>query len=331
MIALVAMGHVGLKQKNIEQSKPGKILGLAASYRARRAAERSVVAAAQTADVSPPDGSVDLRERILGDGIVTVPGLLTAAEVTRMNKAITDHLATRGSVYRYGLVQANAAVEVPELNWVYTHPKVISAFRQLFGRNDFVFTGHSDIHQNMGFGWHKDDGANRGGYFTAPYFVDGCEVYKVGFYMGDHSTDGNGFYMKRGSQKFEDLEQGSAEYVPSRPGDAVFFDVRLTHRGKMYDYVEKLLLIAGSSLHDKTGASQKGRLIREAYQRARGVEPKRSMFFTFGAPNRFTDEFTQRNMDRQLLELGGSSSSKIGVGLLHELQELGVKVPDILI
>ena len=274
---------------------------------------------------------MDLRERMLEDGTVIVPGLLTTAEVARMKKAINDHFATRGLIYRYGLVQPNAAVEVPELNWVYTHPKVINAYRQLFGRDDFVFTGHSDIHQNMGFGWHKDDGVDGGKYFTAPYFVDGCEVYKVGFYMGDHSTDGSGFYMKRGSHKFEELEQGSPEYVPSRPGDAVFFDVRITHRGKIFSVPEKALLIAGSLLRDNTGTSRKGKALREAFQRARGIDPKQSMFFTFGAPNRFTDEFAHRNMDRQLLQLGGSSTSKIDVSLSHELQELGVRVPDMLV
>ncbi len=325
------MGHVGVKQKENEQSAATTILGLAASYRARRADERTVIAAAQSTNLSSADGSIDLRARMLKDGIVVVRGLLTAAEVARMKRTITDHFKTRGSVYRYGLAQPNAAVEVPELNWVYTHPKVIDVYRQLFGRNDFAFTGHSDIHQNMGFGWHKDDGVDGSKYFTAPYFVDGCEVYKVGFYMNDHSTDGNGFFMKRGSHKFEDLDQGSAEYVPSRPGDAVFFDVRITHRGKMFDYFEKSLLIAGSFLRDKNGASGKGKAIREAVQRARGVEPKRSMFFTFGAPNRFTDEFAQTNMDRQLRQLDGNSTSKIGASLSHELQELGVRVPDMLV
>ncbi|MGP0902934.1 phytanoyl-CoA dioxygenase family protein [Serratia sp. CY76391] len=264
----------------------------------------------------------NMKEKIERDGFVVIRGMFTEDEMSKMNNSIDKFFANKGVTYRYGLTQPNIAVEEQEFSWVFHHPKVIDAYREVFGSNDFVFTSHADIHHNMGFGWHKDDA--KGAYFSEPYFTHDCRVYKMGIYMNDHSTDGNGMSVRVGSHLKDNLTDGEAVSLATKPGDVVIFDVRITHAGKEYDLFERGLLKLGRTLGDPTGKSLIGRRIRDIYCGFKAGKPKRSFFFTFGAPNIFTYDFARTNMRRQIEQSGGSEYV-LSENLSNELHKKGVK------
>jgi hypothetical protein len=243
-----------------------------------------------------------IKNSIERDGFVVIRGLFTPEEMNQMNQSIDNFFKSKGVTYRYGLTQPNIAVEEPEFSWVFDHPKVLEAYRSAFGQEEFVFTSHADIHHNMGFGWHKDDG--KGSYFTEPYFTPECRVYKMGVYMNDHSTDGNGMSVRVGSHLKNNLTDGEAISLATKPGDVVIFDVRITHAGKEYDVVERGLLKLGRIFGDHTGKSNIGRKVRDIYCCFKTGKPKRSLFFTFGASNIYTYDFSKTNMKRQVEQSG---------------------------
>ncbi|ASM13315.1 TPA: phytanoyl-CoA dioxygenase family protein [Serratia marcescens] len=262
------------------------------------------------------------KELIEREGFVVFRNVFTPEEMSRMDSSIHKFFQRKGVTYRYGLTQPNIAVEEPEFSWVISHPKVIEAYRSVFGQDDFVFTSHADIHHNMGFGWHKDDA--KGAYFSEPYFIPDCRVYKMGIYMNDHSTDGNGMSVRVGSHLKDNLTDGEAVSLATKPGDVVIFDVRITHAGKEYDIFERGLLKLGRILGDTTGKSLIGRKVRDIYCRFKAGKPKRSFFFTFGAPNIFTYDFARTNMRRQIEQSGGSEYV-LSENLSNELHKKGVK------
>ncbi|MDW5499823.1 phytanoyl-CoA dioxygenase family protein [Pseudomonas lundensis] len=263
-----------------------------------------------------------VKELMERDGFVIIRDLFTPEEMNQMNQSIDDFFKNKGVTYRYGLTQPNIAVEEPEFSWVFEHPKVLEAYRAAFGEGEFVFISHEDIHHNMGFGWHKDDG--KGYYFTEPYFTPECRVYKIGVYMNDHSTDGNGMSVRVGSHLKDNLTDGQAVSLATKPGNVVIFDVRITHAGKEYDVVERGLLKIGRLFGDHTGKSNIGRKVRDLYCSFKAGKPKRSLFFTLGPSNIYTYDFSKINMKRQI-EQSGKSVYILSDKLSHSLNSQGVK------
>ncbi|WP_448665798.1 phytanoyl-CoA dioxygenase family protein [Serratia plymuthica] len=264
----------------------------------------------------------NLKEQIERNGFVVIRDLFSPEEMKRIQSSIDTFFEQKGVTYRYGLTQPNIAVEEEEFSWVFSHPKVLEAYRAVFGQEDFVFTSHADIHHNMGFGWHKDDG--KGAYFTTPYFTPECRVYKMGVYMNDHSMDGSGLSVRVGSHLIDNLTDGESVSLATKPGDVVIFDVRITHAGKEYDVVERGLLKVGRMLGDQNGKSKVGRRVRDIYCGLKNGKPKRSFFFTFGAPNTHTYDFSRENMKRQIAQ-SGRNMYILSKKLSDELTSQGVE------
>jgi hypothetical protein len=101
------------------------------------------------------------------------------------------------------------------------------------------------------------------------------------------------------------VRQGQAGYVSSRAGDAVIFDVRLSHRGRTPDGVEFALKALNRLLQrDRERDDPRLAAAEERYLRALGRDDRLSIFFTFGRPNRHTRDFAVANMARQDAQLG---------------------------
>jgi hypothetical protein len=130
--------------------------------------------------------------------------------------------------------------------------------------------------------------------------------------------------VRVGSHLKDNLTEGEAISLATKPGDVVIFDVRITHAGKEYDVVERGLLKAGRILGDLNGKSNIGRKVRDFYCSLKAGKPKRSFFFTFGAPNIFTYDFSRTNMRRQIEQSGGSEYV-LSEKLSNELHSNGVK------
>ncbi len=257
----------------------------------------------------------EIRRAIERDGYALVPGLIPQKRIERFNALLARFFATGGRAYNLGKSQPNAAMYCPELHELIAAPEVVAAFRAAIGQDDIAFTGHCDIHQDMISGWHKDTGPANG-YFGTDCFVDGCNVIKMGIYLQDHEGD-DGLTVVPGSHRDPSLAHAGAKSLHTRAGDVVLFDVRITHRGRSADGFERQLLKLsrlGKKTKEVMGAGKPGEpaaivAIENAYTRMRGISGRRSIFFTYGPPDRFTSDFSRNNMERQQAQLGEAGRS----------------------
>jgi hypothetical protein len=144
----------------------------------------------------------ELARQISSQGYAVVRGFFDQEEIARLREIVAAHFKTHGNRHNLGQTQPNAAIEVPDLGWLYSRPKVIDLFRRALATDDVVFTCHCDIHNSMLSGWHKDSGEARGGYFRGDYFkADDCKVYKMAVYLQDHAGTGDGLSVREASPR----------------------------------------------------------------------------------------------------------------------------------
>lgn len=281
-----------------------------------------------------PQGAARMRKALDDDGIFVVRNALSQNEISDLRDIVRGHLSRRGLRFSLGKTQPNAAGELPELAFIFAHPGILSVVKQVIGETDVVFTGHCDIHMNMLSGWHKDSGETvPGGYFTGPYMTAAdCRVYKVAVYLQDTGRR-DGFTARLGSHRHTDLSIGDKVNVQSRAGDIVVFDVRITHTGQLPDPVEKGLKGLSLALNrrerdreDPTGVSR----LKAVYWKLIGRRDRLSVFFTYGAPNAFTYDFAEANMNRQTRQGATGGSGGLPPNLTAALASEGVKVFDAL-
>lgn len=174
----------------------------------------------------------DAATRLREEGYVLVPGLFSLQEIEQFGAVCRTHFQHAGVPSGLGQTQPNAAIHVDGLTSLFSSPKVVGVFRALCGDDRLAFTGHCDIHKNMLSGWHKDSGESYGGYFRGDYFdADECRVYKIAVYLQDHIDDANGLTVRPGSHRKSGTTSGTPIDLKMHAGDAIVFDVRLTHQG----------------------------------------------------------------------------------------------------
>jgi len=206
-----------------------------------------------------------------------------------------------------GKTQPNAACVMPNLAWIFHHPKILSVMRELLGTEEIMFTSHCDVHSRTLSGWHKDDGMTvmEGGYFGKPtYHLDDCRVYKVAIYLQDHHHNLGGLRVRRHSHRLAPLEQGEEIYLKTKAGDIIVFDVRLTHTGQTdvipVPWLNKPLNLCLKASHRIFHTRVLDVALKQIYDRIAG--DRMSIFFTFGFPNDYTIKFARNNMRRQLTQ-----------------------------
>ena len=277
---------------------------------------------------------MEIRRRIVEDGYAVLPGLLSEEKILQLNSIVGNFFKKNGTLYNLGKTQPNASMECPDLGFVFYDPKVVEAFRAAIGVDDIVFTGHCDIHQDMFSSWHKDTGRDHG-YFEEDCFVDDCCVVKMGIYLQDQAP-GDGLTIQPGSHREHEIRFMKGTPLATKAGDAVLFDVRISHHGRLADRVDRFLhlmnkgqkkvraRIQGSK---KPGDIAQYYAIKQLYDRALQRSTRRSIFFTYGAPNRFTEQFSRANMVRQQGQYL-SHSAYYPEELIEGLQMQGVKLFD---
>lgn len=277
----------------------------------------------------------DLRARLDRDGYVVLPALFSREEIQRLRAAVLGYFDGRGVIFQLGKTQPNAAIECPDISWLFPDPRVVSTFQQAYGAKDVLFTGHCDIHQNAFSAWHKDTGPANG-YFDEDCFVDDCRVYKMAIYLQDHD-DGQGMTLAPGSHRSAPWGRNETVGVPlrSKAGDAVLFDVRIDHRGRLPNTAERLLHFASRGIKRVLGpvfpALRQPGDVKLMYGLARlwakltGQPTRMSVFFTFGGPDRFARQFARTNMNRQLSQYVGGGAGGYPPGLVEGLKAQGVE------
>lgn len=278
----------------------------------------------------PLESGDEMRKALDEDGIFVVRNALSQDEIGKLRDVLLTHFSRCSQFYSLGQTQSNAAVKVPEISFIFAHPKILKVFKQVLGESDVVFTGHCDMHMNALSGWHKDSGETvPGGYFTGPYMTStDCRVFKVAIYLQD-AGQRDSFTARLGSHRETDLTTGSEVSVRSRTGDIVVFDVRLSHVGQLPDPVEKglkgLSLALNRGQRDKEDPKWVSRA-KERYWKLVGRRDRLSVFFTFGAPNSFTYDFAEANMRRQSRQGAASGSDGLPPNLSEALEREGVKL-----
>lgn len=276
-----------------------------------------------------------IRQQLETDGYALLPGFLNGDEIARLRQIVGGFFDSgRGVVFNLGKTQPNAAIEVPELAWLFADPRVTGFFKGVLGERGAMFTGHCDIHNSMVSNWHRDTGGPGHPYFDDPCFTDECRVYKMAFYLQDHH-DGQGMTLRPGSHRQDGKPVGEAISLKSRAGDALVFDVRIDHRGRLPNPVERTIQ-RGARFAKRTAARLSGTeetpgqphwtlSARELLDRMNGTQERMSVFFTFGADNRFARQFARNNMDRQLSQYAGGRVAYPG-DLQARLEAAGVAV-----
>ncbi|MBV9045079.1 MAG: phytanoyl-CoA dioxygenase family protein [Alphaproteobacteria bacterium] len=261
-----------------------------------------------------------LAHELETNGYAIVRGVFDADEVSRLRQLAARHLATGGVPQVFGRVQPNAAVEIPALSWLFASDKVLSLFRRALRTDDIVFTGHADVQRDLRSGWHKDSGHGPGDYFNGDYFgASNCRVYKLALYLEDHVD--TGLSVQPATHHDAAIDRNALGLpLASKAGDAILFDVRLTHGGQRRDVVERFLADVVRRL--RVGPS----VLSWLHDRYLGRPDRRySIFFTFGVPNAFTEDFAAGNMRRQL-EQTASPFKPLPAALKAELERRGVRI-----
>jgi hypothetical protein len=261
------------------------------------------------------------------DGALLVRGVLAPEEIAFARTQLRSRLTSGGERIQLGRTQPNAAVLAPEIGWLVSHPSIVSIFKVLLGER-LCFTGHCDIHMNMLSGWHKDSGESVGGYFRGDYFAaEECRVFKAAVYLQDAGPN-DGLTIALGSHRRRGHE-GERLHVPSKAGDVVFFDVRLSHVGQLPDPVERGIKafvrpFRSASRNEPAWAT----MVREAYWKTIGRRDRLSIFFTYGADNVFTQDFSRANMRRQA-EQTGKEVASFSPELTASLMQSQVRLADL--
>jgi Phytanoyl-CoA dioxygenase (PhyH) len=235
---------------------------------------------------------MNIKQKVQRDGFVVVPDLLKCNEIDALRYACSDFLRHQWRETNMGKFWGHAAGSVRGIEWIFTHPGILAAFREILDSDDVVFTGNSDIQLSRLSGWHKDNG--NGQYYQEDcYLSEDHQIYRAGIYFQDHVDNARGLMVLPGSHRSPQLmTDHDPVYVPTRLGDVVFIDVRLSHIGQIPDLIERSIWQVSSSLNSPS----LGRHLRNLYWQLIGRQNKMSLFFAYGAPNRFTDQFIQATM-----------------------------------
>ena len=270
-------------------------------------------------------------------GFAVVPSVLDPDELTRLRETLRTYFLSRGTAFNLGWTQPNAAIECPDISWVFSHPNVVAAYREAYESADLLFTGHCDIHQDSFSAWHKDTGTENC-YFDEDCFVEECRVVKMAIYLQDHH-DGEGLTVIPGSHRSRrwGSSENDAISISTNAGDAVLFDVRLDHRGRRPSQFEHIVHTAGMSTTKVIGRivpstrtpGQPAMLSRVAAQLPR--QTRQSVYFTIAPDDRFGEQFARNNMSRQRSQYTGPTSTAYPAGLVERMGEAGISVfqPDL--
>ena len=266
---------------------------------------------------------------ILEKGYYVFENVLTNEEIDRLRQASREFFKSHGRAeLGGGSKQANAAVEVPAIEWLFYHPRILQCFREALDTNTIMFTSHADVQKDRLGGWHKDDGTNPAqpdnlGYFSRfAYDADDCRVYKMGIYLQDHDHDNAGLWVREGSHRMKSVDDGRLVYTATKAGSVIVFDVRISHTGHLPSRMQAKLRNMSRSLPGGAVIDFAVRKTRLTYRRAIGRE-RMAIFFTFGIPNDYTLEFSRNNMLRQI-RLTPGTDPKLPASLRQALERENV-------
>jgi ectoine hydroxylase-related dioxygenase (phytanoyl-CoA dioxygenase family) len=230
-------------------------------------------------------------ERMNANGYIVVRNVFTAEEIQALRAAVYDHFkyneGMRGKdVGRLAMVQPDALNVIAGIRPILAKRKIWELLKNLIGEDPY-YCHHSDSHLNWTGGWHRDS-IEKPSYFDfvkhdifAPEHADDYKVFKVAIYLQDHSRTGVGLSVIPGShaRPGEKKDFTGEKLLKSGLGDIIIFNTKIFHRGAFELELKE------------DPAFRKG-------------EDRMSIFYTFGANNVHTHEFSAGTVWRQNRQLG---------------------------
>lgn len=250
------------------------------------------------------------------NGYIIIPDVLSPQEVESLRKTTIDFFTNESNPIIYifsGKTKSNAFNAIPGLRFLLKNPKIAEIMKEVCGEN-VRYAHHSDAHFNMLSGWHKDNYGDDD-WAKGPN-DEQYHAYKMAFYLQDHSNNNYGLTVRKGSHLLRELNKGEIVDLHSKPGDAVVFDMRISHIGKEPDLFEKFVKFFFRN--PKTQAKT-----FEKYRKMMGVPDKISVFFGFGEPNMFTQEHIDKTIARQNKQ-NKADSYQIDKEVTKNLEEVGL-------
>ena len=241
---------------------------------------------------------MSLSSQIRSDGFVLAKNIFSSDEIDRLQESVKSHFANQWLEHDCGKHQPNAVQRCPEISWVYSHPKLLDLVRNSIGSDNVVFHGVADLHQSKLGGWHKDTGNTESapnGYFDGGVYTESsCQIYKVAVYLQCEKANKRGFMARIGSHLHKELHVGKLKKLNTAKGDALIFDIRITHTAMLPDAFELFLFRVTKKLRKNGVEPAFTRRIKELYWLIKGIKPRHALFFTFGAANDFSRQFAHR-------------------------------------
>ncbi|QUS35101.1 hypothetical protein [Falsirhodobacter algicola] len=219
-------------------------------------------------------------QRMRSGGYSIERGVLTAAEIDELKRAVQAHFRTKGRTQYGGRIQLRGLHAVPEVSRVLLSDAIIEVMRRHTPDGHVLLTGECDLMMNTTSGWHKDvtsDMRMGNAIFADPDFA----VYKLAIYLQDQDEGSiAAFRVRPGTQRMADGDAVPAERLETQAGDVVVFDVRMDHAGQPPNLMTRMLRRQLGLIAPPLGLDQERMLTGI---RARLPGPDRlAVFMTFG-------------------------------------------------
>lgn len=258
-------------------------------------------------------------EQMEADGYYLGRNVLSRGEVACLRGLLAEHFADHGVEERLGWYQGGLPCALPQLTWLFHHPRIVAAFRELLGTDAVLFTGNAHANLNLLSKWHRDTQELRGGVFKGDYFArPECRVFRAAVYLQDH-TDGLGLRIRRGSHRVRDAAGLPEDTLLSREGDVIFFDYRTEHSGVLPDPFERLMVYGARKLNHPAWLTA----LKDRYWTLSGKPDKLAIFFAYGVVHPDTEDFCRFEMGIRR-ERVGADRCTLPQHLRSSLQEAGI-------
>ena len=183
------------------------------------------------------------HQKYLKDGLLIIKNFLSIEKVQKFREILDHYFLTYKSLHHGERGKclsgfAGTTPEIGQLNLFHHDEEIRKILRSfVFLNDDYVFAGHSDIHQNRTTGWHRDNldflSEDRGNGCENDLWSERFHVIKVCFLLQDHDTNNCGMSFRLGTHRGEKIEAPSF-YANTKSTDMIIFDQRILHAGQEY-------------------------------------------------------------------------------------------------
>ena len=180
-----------------------------------------------------------ITNEIKDNGYAIIKNVLTDEEIMEYRDLLDSHYSVakvwKKKKQRYSGKYipgwAGITPELGQLNMLHKDERIMSILTDIFSGKDFRFINHSDLHQNVASGWHRDTGdLERGGCDADSLWDEDCFIVKVCFLLQDHTKGGHGLcFRPRTHLKGVSSAPVHADSVST---DLIVFDQRIAHKGQ---------------------------------------------------------------------------------------------------